>query len=86
MQTSRALSQWSHTKCTSFSQEQTLTTLVKCCQTEKLIRDSVSRAFPGTGHEGSLCLGATRIPEGKQMNSMNCAVYSLGTAGHSYRF
>lgn len=43
----------------------------------ELIRDSVSRAFSGTGHEGSLCLGATRIPEGKQMNSMNSAVYTV---------
>lgn len=51
------------------------------------MRDSVSRALTRAGHVGSLSLGCTRIPEGKQMYRVNSAVCtnSLGTASHSYQ-
>lgn len=46
-------------------------TPVCCCQTGTLIRGAVSRAFTGAGHPGSLGLGRLKIPEGKQMLSIN---------------
>lgn len=64
------------TKCTSFFQIRAVTTLVKCCQRGKLIRDSVSRALTGADHISSLCLRGTKTPEGKQMHRINHSLYN----------
>lgn len=46
---SRVLSQWNHIGCASFPWHCVVTAYVKCCWTEKFIRDSVPRVFIGAG-------------------------------------
>lgn len=56
-----------------------------CCQTGTLVRAAVSR---GAGHPGSLGLGRLKIPEGKQMLSINHHVCTnrQGIVPHSFEF
>lgn len=48
----------------------------------------MSRAFTGAGHPGGLCLGCPKIPEGKQMLSINHHVCTnrQGIVLHSFEF
>lgn len=65
----RVSSQWSHTGCASFLQPQIVTTHVKCCLPQKLIRDSVPRVFiRDSTHKHPLpsTYQNSRLPEGKK--------------------
>lgn len=82
----RILSQWSHMWCAWFPQQQVLTTCVKCCLPWKIVRDPEPMGFTRGWSHRDLLLSMnqnSRLPEEKQMFSMNHIVYtnSLGIVG-----
>ena len=68
-----------------------VTTHVKCCQLQKLVRDLVPRVFIGGWSYRHLLLGiypSSRLPKGKQVFSINHTVCTnnLGTTNRSNQF
>ena len=67
-----------------------VTTHVKCCQLQKLVRDLVPRVFIGGWSYRHLLLGiypSSRLPKGKQVFSINLMfVQSSCTVSHTYQF
>lgn len=66
---SRPFSQWSHRGHVQFqtvSNYQIVTTYMKCCQSGKLIGDSVSKDYIGSDPEDTLYLVCTQIPDSKE--------------------
>ena len=66
-----------------------MTTQMKCCQLEKLIRDSEFRVFIGGWSHRCFLFGKyqnSRLPEGKQVFNISSIIYtdSLGMVNYAY--